>query len=54
MTFFIDLWPCLLTTKLSYSQKNKSGHANHHILNKISLLEKTTQHHGYKIWAVNR
>ena len=28
MAVFIDLWPCLLTTKLSYAQLFKWGHSN--------------------------
>ena len=28
MAIFLIHWPCLLTTKISYMQKNKSGHAN--------------------------
>ena len=28
MAVFIDLWPCLFTTKLSYAQLFKRGHSN--------------------------
>ena len=31
MAVFIDLWPCLLTTKLSYAQLFKWGHSSHNV-----------------------
>ena len=33
MAVFIDLWPCLFTTKLSYTQVFKWGHSNTHVYN---------------------
>ena len=43
MAIFIDLWPCLFTTKLSYTQLFKWGHSNDHRwkkeMNSVSIIK---------------
>ena len=42
MVVFIVHWPCLLTTKVSCLQKNKSGHANSHLCLQCIFQDKET------------
>ena len=41
MAVFIDIWPCLFTTKLSYAQLFKRGHS------KLSSHLQEKQNHRY-------